>query len=170
MFRVVIPAVNRRRRIALVKAMQGISTAVFGGEAWREVCTGTIRYAGQVPYADVAERLTTARVCLAWGPTQFTHSFSERVLLSMAAGCATVADDRLFLRRHFVDRRSDGACLRLFDAAAPASARAAVEQVLNDREASLAMAVRGRRAIKAAHLWRHRVDTLLAQTDHAAAA
>jgi len=159
LFRMVAPTVNRRRRIALVEAMQGVPTAVYGGQAWAEVCTGSLRYAGQVDYADVASTMATARICLAWGPTQFTHSFSERLLLSMAAGSATVADDRLLVRKHFATEGEDQ-CVALFDAAKPESARAAVESLLADPQRALALATRGRAEVERAHLWAHRVPAL----------
>ena len=72
-----------------------------------------------------------------------------------------MADDRLLVRRYFVDTQTNGPCLRLYDASDPESARAAVELVLNDREAALAMAKRARKTIENHHLWRHRLVTLI---------
>lgn len=179
-------AVNRRRRVALVRAMEGAPTVVYGAEAWKEFCRGgagapdrsTIEFRGDLPYAETSAALKRARACLAWGPTQFTHSFSERLLLSLGAGCATVADDRLLVRRHFACEgvgaeavratASAGAdvkrstCVRVFDAADAASARAAVEALLADPERRAAMGLAGRDEIERAHLWAHRVDTIAA--------
>ncbi len=164
-FQLVSATLNRRRRVALVQAMQGVPTVVFGAEAWREFCTGTIRYAGDVPYDRVAEAMAGARVCLAWGPTQFAQSFSERILLSMAAGCATVADDRLMVRRHFRTDDPALACAATFDAGAPESARAEVDRLLADRASALELAQRGRAEVERAHLWDHRVGALLDLAD-----
>jgi len=167
LFQAVMAEVNRRRRMSMVRVMQGIPTAVYGAEAWKEACAGTIRYAGQVPYDQVATTMERGRVCLAWGPTQFTHSFSERILLSMAAGCATVADDRLLVRQHFAMDDSNTHCAAIFDASKPESARQAVSDLLNDRDRAGAMALRGRRAVEQSHLWRHRAEQLLNVADEA---
>lgn len=160
-FQVVSATMNRRRRVALVRAMQGVNTVVFGGVAWEEFCTGSIRFAGDVPYDRVAETMATARVCLAWGPTQFTHSFSERILLSMAAGCATVADDRLMVRRHFFTDESTRACAATYDASDPESARCEVERLIAAPASAIEIARRGRAEIERAHLWDHRVGAML---------
>lgn len=180
---VAVSAANRRRRAAIVRAMQGVRTVLYGGEAWREFASGTIEYRGDVAYDALPDALAGARVCLAWGPTQFAHTFSERLLLSMAAGCATVADDRLMIRRHFAHHpapvagdahsRRDGAAVTLFDASGrdgPARARAAVDDLLRDASRREAMALAARGAIEAGHLWRHRTDAIAAVGSAALAA
>ncbi len=97
----VVPAVNRRRRFGIARSMQGLRTRVLGSAAWQEVCGGTIEYGGNIAYEAMVGELRSARVCVAWNPTQFVVTHSERVLLSMSAGCATVTDDRPALRRAF---------------------------------------------------------------------
>ena len=129
---------------------------MFGPEVWREFCTGTIEYRGEVGYGGVAGAIACGRVCLAWNPTQFVHSWSERVLLAMAAGCAAVTDDRVLVRRELGD------AVEVFDAGAPGTARAAVDALLKDGDARTALALRGRRAVEAGHLWKHRVPGLIA--------
>lgn len=151
--------VNRARRVSLAKAMQGRRTAIFGGPAWREVADGTLSYMGDVPYADLPGALARGRVCLAWGPTQFVHGYSERILLGMAAGCACVADDRMLVRRDF---GSDGGTVRLFDGASPEGAREAVEALFKDPGALEACARRGRALVAGHHLWMHRLRTIAA--------
>jgi hypothetical protein len=94
-------------------------------------------------------------VGLAWGPTQFVHSYSERIMLAMAAGCAAVSDDRLLVRRDF-----PGLC-GLYDAGRPESAREACERLLADPAGSIAMAARGRAWVGERCLWRHRAGVLL---------
>lgn len=147
---------NRTRRLAMVRAMQGVTTAVIGPEAWREVCTGTIEYHGPAAYAELPTWFARARVCLAWGPTQFVHSYSERVLLAMAGGCACVADDRVMARRELGD-----ACA-WFDGASPEAARAEVDRLMGDGAARLELAATGRLAVEKGHLWRHRIETIVA--------
>lgn len=158
-WRYVTARVNRARRSALVSAMQGLPVVVHGPDSWKEFCVGTIVHRGPLPYASTPGALARAKVCLAWGPTQFTHSFSERLLLSMAAGCATVADDRLLVRRHFAgEGRAEMATL--VSAAEPAAARAAAEALLADGSRRAAMGVAARAEIARAHLWVHRLDRL----------
>ncbi len=167
-----VAAVNRRRRVALVRAMQGVRTVVLGGAAWAEFCTGTIEHRADVPYNELPGALASARVCLAWGPTQFAHSFSERLLLALAAGCATVADDRLMIRREFASA-GVGACVSLFDAHGPESpmrCRAAVDELLNNAGRRHAMASAGRAIVERAHLWHHRTDLLASISSAAIAA
>jgi hypothetical protein len=164
-FRYVSAELNRRRRVSLVRAMQGLDTLVLGGEAWREFCTGTIRFGGDAPYAELPARLARARVCLAWGPTQFTQSFSERILLSLASGCATIADDRLLVRKHF-----DRSCARLFDAADPDVARGHAEALLKDQGQAVSLGAAGRALVESRHLWAHRLPLLGAVASQALAA
>lgn len=152
----VIPAVNRARRTRLVSAMQGVRMVVHGPDAWREFCTGTIEYGGEIAYAELPRAMARAKVALGWSPTQFTLGFSERLLVGMAAGCACVTEDRVVTRRAF-----EG-CAAWFDQASPQSARDAVEQLLADDECRAAMARRGRDRVEAGHLWKHRLDTLAA--------
>jgi hypothetical protein len=176
LFRYVTCAVNRRRRTALVGALRGLDVLVHGPECWREFCTGTIRYGGEVPYDGVSAAFARGRVLLAWGPTQFTHSFSERLLLGMGAGCACASDDRLLVRRHFAPSVSPHApagagrlpppdpardAVALFDAGEPAHARAVVEHLLRDDNLRTALAQRGRAEVEARHLWVHRVPALI---------
>ena len=146
--------VNRRRRVALVQALQGLPVEVWGLDPWAEVCTGTIRYRGTFGYDDSGAILAGAKTCLAWGPTQFTHSYSERQLLAMAAGCATVSDDRLLVRGQLAEG------LEVFDAARPADAADLLRDLLQDDTRRLGLAERGRSLVARAHLWSNRVDQI----------
>ncbi|MEI7658119.1 MAG: glycosyltransferase [Phycisphaerae bacterium] len=157
---------NTRRRTAIVTAMQGLPALVAGPAAWEPHCTGTIRYAGEIAYAKMAAWLRAARVCVAWGPTQFAHTFSERLLLGMAAGCACVSDDRLLARREFDAPGGKPACL-FADASRPDTIRAAVERLLASPDEAVTLARRGRKRVEASHLWLHRIDTFAAAASDA---
>jgi hypothetical protein len=160
LWRLVIAEVNRRRRTAVVEALQGLKVGVFGSEEWGAYCAGSVSYEGRVGYGDVAEAFGRGRVAVAWGPTQFVHSSSERVMLALAAGCAAVSDDRLMIRRDFV---GEPTCVGLYDAGRPATARGCVEKMLGNPEAAIAMARTGRAVVEQRHLWEHRVETILAR-------
>ena len=166
LWRYATAAVNRSRRMSMVRGMQGVRTAVYGPESWRECCGGTIEYRGEVGYAELPGVLARAKVGLAWGPTQFTHTFSERLLLSMGAGCASVADDRLMVRREF----AVGEELLVHAPGDAEDARARVERLLGDREMRVEMARRGRDAVARGHLWEHRLDLFAAVGSAAIAA
>lgn len=155
--RYVVAALNRRRRIAVVRALRGLNAEVYGGAAWEPVCAEAgVVWRGEVAYGDLPVTLRRARVCVALGPTQFTHTFSERLLLSLAAGCATVADDRALVRRHF-----DGAgCVEVFDASDIGAMREVIDGMLSDRSRCAAMGAAGREAVAGGHLWEHRMEML----------
>lgn len=159
LWRAVMAGLNRKRRITLVESLQGLDVAVFGGEAWKDICTGSITYRGPVEYADIPQALREGRICLAWGPTQFPQTFSERLLLSMAAGCASVCEDRYLVRQHFQDD-GDTAHLASFDQRDPLAARRTIERLLDTPQELLALAKRGREQVESAHLWEHRTDRL----------
>jgi hypothetical protein len=158
-WRVCIAGVNRRRRIALVESLQGLDVAVFGGESWKDICTGSLTYKGPADYSEIPAALSTARVCLAWGPTQFPQTFSERLLLSMASGCASVAEDRYLVRQHFTTA-GDDAHLVSFDSRQPGAARVEVESLLSDPDRLERISRNGRVAVEENHLWENRVDKL----------
>lgn len=162
-WRYVTAALNRRRRISIVTAMQGIETDVWGAPSWEPHCTGSIRYRGSFDYSDSGQILKTAKVALAWGPTQFSHAFSERALLAMAAGCATVVDDRLLVR----PRLGNG--VECFDAAQPAQAHSIVRALLDEPKKRHALADRGREIVSRNHLWANRVPMFIAAAAEAAA-
>ena len=63
LFNVITGTVNRRRRVGLIQAMQGIETVVYGSHAWREFCSGTNTYGGQLTYAEVPKSLAAAGAC-----------------------------------------------------------------------------------------------------------
>ena len=151
----VIAMVNRVRRLSTVQALQGLRVGVFGSSAWASVCTGTIEYAGEVTYSDSASAFAQGRVGLAWGPSQFVHSYSERIMQAMAGGACVVCDDRLLAARDFGD-----ACAR-FDWSDAAHARACVDSVLANPAGMVAMARRGRALVEQRCLWTHRVETML---------
>lgn len=163
MWRYVTAALNRERRTRLVLAMQGVATTVIGTEPWKEFCTGTIRYAGEAPYAELPRWFARSRTCLAWGPTQFVHGYSERLLQSLAGGCVSIADERELVKRDF------SSCTLRFDAASPDQARECVEQALRDRAAALSLASTGRSAVERGHLWDHRLTTFIAALNDAMA-
>ncbi len=159
LWRVTSAHLNRLQRIQMVEELQELDVAVYGSEAWRSVCRGTIRWQGDAPYRDVARVFASGRVCLAWGPTQFEHTFSERLLLSMAAGCASVADDRYMIGQHFAFEGA-GQSVQVFDARHPGALRASVESLLGDTDRLVSMAQHGREAVEAGHLWEHRVEKI----------
>ncbi|MGE0365606.1 MAG: glycosyltransferase [Phycisphaerales bacterium] len=161
-WRVAIAIANRERRLALVRALRGLPVTIVGGEAWDEVCDGTTVRLGSVDYAQLPGVLRRARVCVAWGATQFAMSTTERPLLSMASGCATIAEDRVVLRREFgSDGHAESSGLALYDARVPERARELAETMLADPSACAVMGYAGRERIAAAHLWRHRVRGIL---------
>lgn len=151
-------AVNRQRRVNLALALDGLPVVIHGSEAWTDICSSSksLEYRGNLPYAEIPGALARSRVCLAYGPTQFTHSFSERLLLSLAGGCATVADDRILARAHFA-REDQPELLTLVDAADPQHARYAVEAILKDPDRRASMARAARDEVERAHLWSHRI-------------
>jgi hypothetical protein len=162
----VIAMVNRQRRIRTVESLQGLRVGVFGSSAWKPVCKGTIEYGGEVDYAACASAFGQGRVGVAWGPTQFVHSYSERIMQAMAGGACVVADDRLLVRRDFNGAASRGGdtCV-LFDWGNPEGARAAVDARLQDSEGSLKMAMRGRAHVEARCLWVHRARKMVERMD-----
>lgn len=159
---IVIAIVNRHRRMETVKSMQGLKVGVFGSPAWEDICTGTIQYAGEVGYDQCASAFARGRIALAWGPTQFVHSHSERIMQAMAGGACVVADDRLMVRKDFNGSASPaGDTAKLFDWGNPMAARSAVDSQLADTPASLAMAIRARQLVEARCLWEHRVEAMV---------
>jgi hypothetical protein len=164
-WRFVTAAVNRRRRIDVVRSLAGLDVHVFGGDAWANQCTGTIIHHGAVDYAAMPGILARAKVALAWGPTQFVHSFSERLLLALAAGAATIADDRILVRRHFGVREAGApapACATVVRGNDAGAVRAPAEELLADPELRIACAALGREAVAQRHLWDHRVEAIAA--------
>jgi hypothetical protein len=154
--------VNRHRRTQTVQSLQGLKVGVFGSSAWKEHCTGTIEYAGEVAYADSASAFAQGRIGLAWGPTQFVHSYSERIMQAMAGGSCVIADDRLLVRRDFNGAASPaGDTVRLFDWGDPNAARAAADAQLADPQGSLNMAKRSRELVERTCLWTHRVKAMV---------
>lgn len=163
-WRLCVMMVNRTRRVRAVQSLQGLRVGVFGSAAWREFCTGTVSYGGEVAYGEIASAFGRGRVGLAWGPTQFVHSYSERIMLAMSAGCAAVSDDRLLVRRDF-----GGAC-GLYNAGDPSTARAVCDRVLASPDQAVEMARRGRALVEERCLWEHRVPALLERAGAVAAA
>lgn len=149
---------NRARRVAMIGAMQGIPTVVYGSAAWVEHCTGTIEYRGAIEYDNISNYLKRGRVCIAWGPAQFAQSFSERLLLALAAGCATVTDDRLMTRVAF-GQEGAPACL-IEDFSRPLAVREAVEACLEEPRLAFEIARRGVAAVAKGHLWDHRLERM----------
>jgi hypothetical protein len=158
-WRIAIARANTLRRVRIVAGMQGLPLAVCGPGAWEPHCTGTIRYLGEVAYSDLPATLARARVSLCWGPTQFAHTFSERLLLSLGAGCATISDERLIARAYFA---GDNSCAAFANFGDPAAVRETAEEVLNDPEVCAELGRRGREAVEQGHLWAHRVPRFIA--------
>jgi glycosyltransferase involved in cell wall biosynthesis len=103
--------------------------------------------------------LRRTKVSVAVNPTQFVHGFSERLLLSLAAGCATVTDDRLWVRENFTHPNIRAAVG--FVANQPAQLRECVENLLASTSARVQIAQAGRTLVEEKHLWAHRIDSLL---------
>jgi len=161
----VIAIVNRYRRIETVKALQGLKVGVFGSEEWAKHCTGTIKYAGQASYAECADAFSRGRIGLAWGPTQFVHSYSERIMQAMAGGACVVADDRLMVRHDFngsMSAEHTDPTATLFDWSGTNlhQAREKIDALLAQPDVALKQAIRGRMHAERTCLWEHRVDQM----------
>lgn len=166
LWNLVTAIVNRFRRIETVKALQGLKVGVFGSDEWAKHCSGTIQYAGQASYAECAQAFSRGRVGLAWGPTQFVHSYSERIMQAMAGGACVVADDRMMVRHDFngsMAATSENPTASLFDWSGTnlSNAREKIEYQLAHPAESLAMARRGREHVENTCLWEHRVDQMM---------
>jgi hypothetical protein len=150
-------AAGRVRRVAAAQAMQGLRVTLLGTDAWKEFATGTLTYGGQVGYQELPAWLMRSKVCLAISPPQFVTGFSERVLLSMAAGCATVAEERVAVGREF---GASGA-VQMYAPDRPELARIMVGKLLADAGARASMGMVGRELVVRGHLWGHRVGTVM---------
>lgn len=150
----VVAAANRQRRLAMLRALQGLPVAVFGPPAWTEHCTGSIQYRGEVEYGTLAAEMARSRAVLAWNPTQFTLGHSERVLLSMAAGAATLTDDRPSVRTQL------GTSVATHRSGDLTDLRAQAERLLGDPAHAAQLAHAGRREAERAHLWEHRLQMI----------
>lgn len=155
--------VNRVRRVRIIQSLTGLSVGLLGDPSLREMEKEAdgVRYLGQAEYHELPGWLKRTKVSIALGPTQFVHSFSERLLLSLAAGCATVADDRHWVRQQF-GREGGAACVDTFAIDWAANVREPVEKLLADPTRRAAMGAAGRSVVAREHLWRHRVPGLLA--------
>jgi hypothetical protein len=151
----IIAIINRERRRQTLASLQGLRVGVFGSDSWKPECSGTLEYCGEVEYAQCTEAFKRGKIALAWGPTQFVHSYSERIMQAMAAGACVLADDRLLVRRDFKD------CCTLFDWSIAQNARQPIEDLLADNEICAKQARRGRAHVEAKCLWSHRVESLL---------
>lgn len=156
-FAYVTAAVGRTRRVAAAQAMQGLNTVLVGTDAWKEIATGTLRYGGRVEYGDLPGWLKRSKVCLAVSPPQFVAGFSERVLLSMAAGCATVAEERISIGRTF----GEAGAVQMYAPDRAELARVMVGKLLNDAGTRARMGAAGRNTIASGHLWGHRVAEVM---------
>ncbi len=162
-------AVNTQRRLALIKGLDGLNVTVIGRGPWVSAGTRGLKVVPEVKYGDLPAWFARARVSLAVNPTQFVHGFSERLLLSLAGGCASVTDDRLWVRREFGAASSGGACVETFAAEQPAACRQVVEGLLADRSRCAALGAAGRHAAAERHLWHHRVQTIAQVASNAGA-
>jgi glycosyl transferase family 1 len=161
----VIAIVNRHRRIETVKALQGLKVGVFGSDEWAKHCSGTIHYAGQATYAQCADAFSRGRIGLAWGPTQFVDSYSERIMQAMAGGACVVADDRFMVRHDFNGSMAEShtdPTATLFDWSMNKlpETRAKIDELLANPDRALAQARRGRVHVENTCLWEHRVDQM----------
>lgn len=147
-------AVNASRRLSLVRSLVGLNVTVIGRGPWEKSGLRGMKSVPEVAYRDLPAWFARARVSLAVNPTQFVHGFSERLLLSLAGGAASVTDDRVCVRREF-----EG-CAERFTAQRPDECRGAVERLLNDRARASAMGAAGRAMVEARHLWQHRLNTV----------
>jgi len=147
--------VNAITRVAMVQSLQGLPVRVYGPAAWQSHVSGTLRYAGQADYESLPGVWRESVAALAWNPSQFVESISERLLMTLAGGCATVTDDRLLARKHFAGAAT------LVDPFSQGSVHAAFDRILTHPAQAREMAVEGRRRIEAAHLWQHRVEAMI---------
>ena len=170
LWKLVIAIVNRTRRIETVKSLQGLKVGVFGSDEWAKHCSGSIKYAGQATYAQCADAFSQGRIGLAWGPTQFVHSYSERIMQAMAGGACVVADDRMMVRQDFngsMDESSSNQTASLFDwsIANLQNLRKKIDELLAQPGIALDQARRGRIHVENTCLWEHRVDQMFNLAD-----
>jgi hypothetical protein len=157
--RYTVAVVNRERRLRIVAALRGLPVTLLGGEAWREVESDTTCYAGTCNYADLHTWFKRARVGLALNPTQFVTGWSERLLLSLAGGAATLTDRRVLVDRDFGGTGSP--MLDAFEIDEPESMRAKAEALLASPEVRVSMAHHAIPEVATKHLWRHRLRKIL---------
>ncbi|MFT3684278.1 MAG: glycosyltransferase [Phycisphaerales bacterium] len=154
-------AVNTARRLALVRALNGLNVTVIGKGPWETRVSRICACCRACRTENYPRGSRRTRVSLAVNPTQFVHAFSERLLLSFAGGAASVTDDRLWVRREF------SACTERFNAAEPAQCRQMIEHLLANRPHAAAIGAAGREIVASRHLWQHRLNTIAIVATHA---
>lgn len=164
-FRYTTAVLNRARRTTLLNSMRGLRVTLLGTASWTphveaaRLAGVNVDFVCDVPYRELHAYLARSKVCVAINPTQFTHAFSERLLLSLAAGCGTVSDRRLSVTNNFAAANRE-ACVELCDLERPESVREAVVRLLDDPQLRSLQGSLGRAAIEREHLWSHRLVEL----------
>lgn len=140
--------VGRYTRLETVKSLQGHYTTVIGSAEWEKHCTGTVKYGGEIPYADLHKVMRRAKACVCDNPPQFVMGTSERVLLAMASGCAVVSD-----YRHELDQIVGLDAISM-DGTVP------IDRLLSGTE-GMEMGMLAAKIVAEEHTWDHRIPALL---------
>lgn len=164
-FHATTPALNRARRLGMLAELRGVRVAIAGPRAgWSEAASNGNADApellGEMPMAQLPALLARTKVLIAANPTQFTHAWSERLLMGLASGCACVTDDRFAVRRDFVEP-GQPARVGLFALAEPQSLRVAVDALLAHADARATLARAGHALVRERHTWDVRLRELL---------
>ncbi|MFO0857700.1 MAG: glycosyltransferase [Phycisphaerales bacterium] len=164
-FRYTTAVLNRIRRTSMLRAMKGMRVTLLGTSSWsadvEQARTEGVKidFVQDVPYRELPQYFARAKVCVAINPTQFTHAFSERLLLSLAGGCGTITDRRLTVTKNFANDETPH-CVELCDLKHVESVREAADRLLRDGDHRISMSVRGREDVERSHLWAHRLVEL----------
>lgn len=121
-----------------------------------------ITYGGEVDFSAALALMARSRVVLNVN-ANFGAGSHERPLCALNAGAAAATDYSSFYAAHF----NDGEEIAMYHWRDLETGLARIGQLAEDPAAALAMAQAGQKKVAAAHLWRHRVDAIIAAAEPA---
>ena len=155
LFRNVEVLITNKRRIDMIKALDGVKLKVFGNELWKKYLPDSAEYMGECDYNDSVDIVNQAKILLSSQPFQHTLSIPERIFNASAVETFVLSNDVKSVELAYGDN------LGYFTNADFSVIKDKINYFLEHEEERQEKAKNAYKITAEKHTWKHRADAIL---------
>ncbi len=155
LFRNVGVMIAHKKRVDMIKALQGFNVKVFGNELWKKYLPDGMEYMGECDYRDSVDVVNRAKIVLSTQPFQLTLGIPERIFDASAAETFVLSNDVKSVELAY------GESVGYFNNTDFSDIKDKVDYYLSHEDERQDKAKTAFKITAEKHTWKHRADAIL---------
>lgn len=155
LFRHVGLMVTHKKRVDMLKALDGVNVKVFGNDLWTKFLPESAEYMGECDYRDSVDIINRSKIVLSSIPFQLTLGIPDRILNASAVETFVLSNDVKSVELAY------GSSVGYFNGTDFSDIKEKTEYFLNNEDERTEKAKAAYKITSENHTWKHRAEAIL---------